>query len=129
MSAAGKRILVVDDDKKVLRMLKKFLGNLNHTVYTAENAMEAVKLLAEAKPHLIITDLKMPGIDGISLTAAIKKHEKGNKIPIIVLTAHGSPESMRSSYDAGADLFISKPIKVYDLLVLVDRLLDQSKIA
>jgi two-component system, OmpR family, phosphate regulon response regulator OmpR len=129
MSGTGKRILVVDDDNKVLRLMKKFLSDLNYSVFTASSAVEAVKLLGEAKPHLIITDFKMPGVDGIKLTSAIKKHEKGQKIPIIVLTAFGGEETMRSCYDAGADLFISKPIKLGDLLVHVDRLLNKSKIA
>lgn len=124
---AKKRILLIDDDPNILKMLKRFLTANDYEVFTAQDGRVAVEMLKEAKPHLIITDLEMPRVDGLMFTAAIKKHPLGQKIPLIVLTAHSQYSYMQESYDVGADLFLGKPVKLELLKQQIDSLLQPKR--
>ncbi|MBN1356283.1 response regulator [bacterium] len=116
-------ILLVDDDINLLRMVRKFLIGQGYEVFTAQNGKEAVKKTVEVKPTLIVTDLEMPGVDGLTFTSALKKHPVAKRIPLIVLTAHSGITEMQSSYQAGADLFLEKPVKLNQLKQYIDSLL------
>lgn len=124
------RILIIDDDENIIRMLKQFFLDNFLEVFTAKNAVEAVMLLKEVKPQVIITDLEMPGVDGIRLTQTLKKAmaAQHKNIPMIVLTSHDTPDDEKRSYAAGADLFMGKPPKLNILLLRVQEFLNASEI-
>jgi two-component system, chemotaxis family, chemotaxis protein CheY len=127
-SESKRRILLVDDDISLLRMLRKFLIGLGYDVHTAQDGQEAVKKTMKVKPNLIISDLEMPGIDGLAFTTALKKHPAGRKIPLIILTAHSGFNQMEMLYQAGADLFLEKPVKLEQLKEYVESLFTTGEI-
>ncbi len=123
-----RRILVVDEDTTALQSLTTFLAGLNYDVYNARSGLEAVHKLRESRPHLIIVDIFTPGIDGLTLTKKLKDHPKGNKIPLIVTTNRNDKDYLKLSYDAGADLFLSKPLNLTKLMFQIDDLMAKSKV-
>ncbi|MGH8022697.1 MAG: response regulator [Limisphaerales bacterium] len=112
-----KSVLVVDDDERMLRALDKVLSNEGASVTCSNWAAGAVKLLAEKKAavDLVIIDLIMPAMSG--LTAIFSIHSRFPKLPIIVLTAFGSPEVKAECFNQGAVAFLEKPL---DSRVLVN---------
>lgn len=112
-------ILVVDDDPAMLMMLKKLLSNEGHTVYTASNGKDALRMALEHQPQILITDWMMPEMNGLQLIKALRETELGRGIYAIVLTVLNDNENLVHAFDAGADDFIAKPI---DPLVLKARL-------
>lgn len=105
-----KSVLVVDDDERMLRALDKVLTNEGASVTCSNWAAGAVKLLAEKKPgiDLVIIDLIMPAMSG--LTAIFSIHSRFPRLPIIVLTAFGSPEVKAECFNQGAVAFLEKPL-------------------
>ncbi|WP_305046682.1 response regulator, partial [Geoalkalibacter sp.] len=88
MDLNKKRILLVDDDEDLLRLLSMRLTSNGYEVSCAQSGEQALALLPVLRPHLVITDLRMEGMDGLALFEAIRK---GNSaLPVIIMTAHGS---------------------------------------
>lgn len=75
------------------------------------------------QPDLIIMDIAMPILDGVEATRALKTHPRAQHIPVVVLTAHATPENLQHARDAGADVVLTKPCAPEDLLSVVDRIL------
>jgi len=103
-------ILIVDDDQVTRHMVAQILNNSGYNIYEAENGAEAVELYDSVSPHIILMDVMMPIMDGY--TACKKIREKANflELPIIMLTGLDDVEAVKSSLNAGATDFISKPI-------------------
>lgn len=119
-------ILVIDDNKDILWMIKDIFKD-EYTVLTAENAEEGMKVLKEYSPHLVITDIMMPGIDGITLTRQIKKNRHLMHIPIIILSAKNDNNDKVAGVNSGADIYITKPFDINYLKTVVTKLLEKSK--
>ncbi len=110
----GYRILLVDDEADLLSLWKLRLESNSYQVTTALSGEEALAKLAMIRPHLVITDLRMPGIDGITLFEAVRKRNRA--IPVIIITAHGSiPEAVEATRQ-GVFSFLTKPIDGRDLV-------------
>ncbi len=105
------RILLVDDEADVLEFLGYNLRREGYNVYTCSNGKEAILLAEETTPHLIVLDVMMPGMDGIETCAEIRKREKLKNTIVIFLTARGEDYSQIAGFDAGADDYLTKPIK------------------
>ncbi|NOY46417.1 MAG: response regulator [Deltaproteobacteria bacterium] len=122
MSRAGaEQILVVDDDKDLLRLLSLRLRSAGFRVVTAESAEQALAVLATTQPDLVITDLRMEGMDGMGLYEALR--ERQPSLPVIILTAHGSiPEAVEATR-RGVFGFMTKPFEGKELLAEVRRAL------
>lgn len=105
------RILLVDDEADVLEFLGYNLRREGYNVYTSSNGKEAILLAEETAPHLIVLDVMMPGMDGIETCAEIRKREKLKNTIVIFLTARGEDYSQIAGFDAGADDYLTKPIK------------------
>ena len=105
------KILLVDDEPDILEIISYTLRSDGHLVYTAENGIKAIELAKEVKPHLINLDVMMPEMDGIKACEIIRKDlEIGNTL-IAFLSARGEDYSQVAGFNAGADDYITKPIK------------------
>lgn len=105
------KILLVDDEPDILEFLGYNLKKEGFTVFTAQNGRDAIKLALENLPHLIILDVMMPGMDGIETCEEIKKHPTLKDTLVAFLTARGEDYSQIAGFEAGADDYITKPIK------------------
>jgi two-component system, OmpR family, alkaline phosphatase synthesis response regulator PhoP len=104
-------ILLVDDEPDILEFLSYNLRKEGYKVFTAENGKDAIKLSADLRPQLIILDVMMPVMDGIECCTEIRKNPTLANSLIIFLTARGEDYSQLAGFDAGADDYITKPIK------------------
>jgi two-component system KDP operon response regulator KdpE len=111
-----RRILVVDDESQITRVLRTSLEGEGYEVATASDGEQGIKLYISFEPNLVITDLAMPVMDGLALTRAIRKL---GDIPIIVLSVRSSESMKISALDEGADDYITKPFGIQELLARV----------
>lgn len=113
-STASNKILLVDDDVALLRLLSLRLTAAGYVVTTVESGEQALAQLVRCRPHLVITDLRMAGMDGLALFDAI--HQTSPTLPVIILTAHGSiPDAITATY-RGVFSFLTKPFDGHTLL-------------
>ena len=115
-------ILVVDDDNRILKLLKKFLSQEGLLVSTSTSTNEAVELLANFNYDLIILDVMMPEITGLEFAAKIK--ESGSIMPIIMLTALSEPEDRIKGLESGANDYLTKPFEPRELLLRINNLIN-----
>ncbi|MBG6131892.1 two-component system alkaline phosphatase synthesis response regulator PhoP [Aquimarina sp. EL_43] len=120
-------ILLVDDEPDILEIVGYNLTAEGYTVITAENGVEAVKAAKKKKPHLIILDVMMPEMDGIEACEHIRKLPDLQNTIITFLTARGEDYSQVAGFDAGADDYITKPIRPKVLVSKVKALLRRLK--
>src|SRR5690349_1707530 len=120
-SINGKSILIIDDDAAMLRALNKVLSGEGAVVANASWAGEVMERLADKQGcfDLIITDLRMPILDGQSILGAVKAALP--RMPVIVITAFGSPELKAECLDKGAAAFLEKPLDTPQLLEAIER--------
>lgn len=109
------KILVIDDEKMILSMLKKCLQNDDFLVYTADSAKKALELLADT-PDIILLDINMPEVDGLELCQLIREHIS---CPIIFLTARVTEQDVIKGLSIGGDDYITKPFRVDELLARI----------
>ncbi len=121
------KILLVDDEPDILEIVGYNLTNEGYQVITAENGKEGVKMANKHQPHLIILDVMMPEMDGIEACEQIRKNPALSDTIIAFLTARGEDYSQMAGYDAGADDYITKPIKPKVLVSKVKALLRRLK--
>ena len=112
----AERILVVDDETQITRVLRASLSAQRYDVRTANDPDEALRLFEEWKPDLLITDLVMPGMSGIELCRAIRRK---SPTPILVLSVREQEHSKVEALDAGADDYVTKPFSIQELLARV----------
>lgn len=124
---ARPRILVAEDDPDVRRMLQHVLKQLGDVV-SANNGQEALELAkAGPRPDLIVTDVMMPRMDGITFSRSLKKIPGLSHVPILMLTAKGGPRDMITGINAGARFYITKPFKTDDLVAKAKKALTLKK--
>jgi diguanylate cyclase (GGDEF)-like protein len=104
------RILLVDDDRAILFLLKTLLENAGHTVVTASNGADALSLLEKSMPQLIITDWVMPRMDGIEFCKALRQNPLWRSIYVFIMTAQESTDRLVEAFEAGANDYMTKPI-------------------
>lgn len=109
-------ILVVDDEAQITRVLKTALSSQGYGIRTASDGDEAIQLMKNWVPDLIVTDLRMPYMDGLELCRQVRKE---SRIPIIVLSVKGEETIKVEALDAGADDYITKPFSMNELLARV----------
>lgn len=120
-------ILLVDDEPDILEIVGYNLSAEGYQVITAENGADAVKLAKKKKPQLIILDVMMPEMDGVEACEQIRKLPEMDETIITFLTARGEDYSQMAGFDAGADDYITKPIKPKVLVSKVKALLRRFK--
>lgn len=107
---AGEPILVVDDNAAQLKLLSALLERAGHPVQVAPDAHEALTILKSFRPRLILMDIQLPGIDGLTLTRMLKSNPSLRDIIIVGVTAYGMEEDEERVRAAGCDGYLSKPI-------------------
>jgi len=122
-SVRPKKILVADDNEVTLKILRHLLEAESYLVITAKDGLEALKLASIEKPDLMVTDLLMPKMDGITLIKKLKSQLNTRYIPIVMLTAKDEVDSEVKGIDAGADDYLTKPVNRKTFLARVNRLL------
>ena len=122
-SVNPKKILIVDDNAVILKLLRHLLESEGFLVVAAEDGLEALRMTSMEKPDLILTDLLMPKMDGVTLIKKLKSQMSTRFIPIIMLTVKDELESEIEVIDAGADDYLTKPVVAKRLLARVGRLL------
>ena len=117
--AMSMSVLIADDDPTIRIVLEQTLRNLGHKVAVAVNGREALKLAIDLNPQLVISDLVMPGVDGVQLCQALRDTEEGRKMYFILLTGMTEEAEMVEGFAAGADDYLTKP---FNARVLTARL-------
>ncbi len=109
------RILVVDDEPDFCAALHDILESDGYDVHQAPSALAALVLLENLEPDLILTDLMMPGMDGLAFVREIRAHQSWRGIPTVVVSAKGTAQDIAAARDAGADAYLTKPFSAREL--------------
>jgi two-component system, cell cycle response regulator DivK len=113
------RILIVDDNPVNLKLARLLLTKEGFEVRTAPDAEEALRVLEEFAPNLILMDVQLPGMDGLELTRFLKADPRRRDILIVALTAYAMADDERAARAAGCDGFVTKPIDTRALPALL----------
>ena len=119
----GAKILVVDDEHDVLKMIRIRLEKNGYTVITASSGEECIEKAAEEKPDVILLDVLLPGMSGLEVSRRLKANNVTRDIPIIIVTALTGEDIAAKSKDRGAKYFISKPFGMEELLAKIRSIL------
>jgi len=117
--SGGRRILVVDDDRNLRKIIQTNLELAGYEVTTAANGTEALRVLDAMQPDLVLLDVMMPKMDGYELARRIRRHPVNTHVPIIMLTAKGEVEDKLEGFEAGVDDYMTKPFGPQELLARV----------
>jgi two-component system phosphate regulon response regulator PhoB len=125
-SATTKRLLVVEDDRPISDLLKHHFAGAGFTVTTTPNGDEALILIEEIKPDLVILDWMIEGTGGVEICRRIRRSRSTARLPIIMLTARGEEDDRVRGLESGADDFVAKPFSPKELLARANALLRRS---
>jgi diguanylate cyclase (GGDEF)-like protein len=121
------RILIVDDEEHIRKIVKFQLEKAGYQVAVAEDGVQALRTVEELRPDLILMDLMMPNMDGYEVTRRLKANYQTSQIPVIMVTAKAALESKLQGYEDGANDYITKPFAINELLVRVKNVLQWSQ--
>ena len=121
----AKQLLVVDDDPSLLLAVSETLRAEGYEVVTARRGAEAMVRVAEAMPDLIISDIRMPGMDGYALVRNLRASPRTRLIPIIFLTAKDETADRVEGFRTGVDAYLTKPFESEELIAIVSSILDR----
>jgi len=112
-------ILIVDDEEMMRNLLKRILSREGYQIKTAEDGVAALELLKTEKIDMIISDMKMPRMNGLELLKIVKKESP--QIGVIIMTAYGDTYTVKDALLLGANEYITKPFKSYEISLVVER--------
>jgi DNA-binding NarL/FixJ family response regulator len=121
----SKRLLVVDDEPNLLRAVAACLKAENYEVSTARSGHEALLQLAESVPDLVISDIRMPGMDGYKLARQLRGSPRTALVPIVFLTAKDETADRIEGFRAGIDAYLTKPFEPDELIAVVSAILQR----
>jgi DNA-binding response OmpR family regulator len=119
----AKTILIVDDEPSILMTIQFLMTQQGYDVLTAERGEDALDLISRYKPHLVLLDIMLPGIDGYEVCEIIRLNPDYGKVKIVFLTAKGHETEIAEGLALGADAYITKPYSNVELLAKVKELL------
>ena len=112
-------VLVVDDDPGIRRIIEILLQKNGYTVQTASNGQEALDTLDTVVPDVMVLDVMMPGMSGFEVCRAVRANKRLQKVPVVFLTAKGTPQDYKTGHDAGGVVYMVKPFRPERLLQVV----------
>lgn len=115
------RILFVDDDPLTLETLKRSIEIFGHQAFLASSGGEAEEIIDKQLPDLIMTDMNLPDTDGLDLVKSLKSNPLSAHIPVVVLSASPEIDASENALSAGAEEYLSKPIRLDTLQSLIER--------
>lgn len=118
------RVLIVDDDRPSLKMTAFLLREEGYTVFTTDNGVEALRLIDEKTPDLLVLDIMMPGMDGLEVMRRVRR---STNLPILILSAKGETSDRVQGLDQGADDYLAKPFEPSELLARVRSVLRRAE--
>jgi len=121
----SKRLLVVDDEPNLLRAVAACLKSEGYEVNTARSGREALMQLAGAVPDLLVSDIRMPGMDGYQLARQLRGSPRTALVPIVFLTAKDETVDRIEGFRAGVDAYLTKPFEPEELIAVVDGILSR----
>ncbi len=121
------RVLVIEDDPFVRRLLDIHLANAGHQVTLARDPVEGLKAVLESLPDLILLDVEMPYMSGLDVLKALKSDENSRHIPVVMLTSRTDEAAVTAATRSGADAFLNKPIRFELIAETLNRLLPASQ--
>jgi len=119
-------VLAVDDDPAVLRIIESQLTRHDFAVKTATSGEEALQMLKDFTPAVLILDVTMEGISGYDLCHLVKRDSKLRDVPVIFLTSRGTPHDYKTGHELGAVIYMVKPLKAEKLANIVQMLIPVS---
>lgn len=119
-----RRILIVEDDAHIAEGLKLNLSLQGYEAAIAGSGSEALRVWKEWNPHLIVLDIMLPGLDGLSVLRHIRLTDE--RLPVLILSAKGKPEDRIRGFSCGVDDYLAKPFNLEEFLLRIDRLLTRS---
>ena len=123
----SKKLLLIDDDPNLILLVKDYLEFRGYQVMTAENGREALDILEQNIPDMIICDVMMPEMDGYALVNHIREEPRTNRIPVLFLSAKGQSQDRVKGLNQGADVYMVKPFEPEELVAQVESSLNQIK--
>ena len=117
---------MLEDEGAIQKLLERALKAQGFQVEVAKDGLEGLVKIDRIKPDLIIADIMMPRLDGLTFARAIKAHDETKTIPIIFLTARGDPRSMIEGINGGARFYLTKPFSIEDLVSKVKKALSMA---
>ncbi|MBD1905597.1 response regulator transcription factor [Funiculus sociatus GB2-A5] len=122
----NKRLLLIDDDPNLILLVKDYLEFRGYEVITAENGREALEVLEQDIPDMIICDVMMPEMDGIALVQHVREDPRISWIPVLFLSAKGQSQDRVKGLNTGADVYMVKPFEPEELVAQVESSLKQA---
>ena len=119
-NANGQRILIVEDDRLSMTLLSDFLNAHGFKILKTSEGLEAINLARDEHPDLILMDIRLPGISGFEVTRLLKQDNQAKAIPIIAVTAFATPGDEKKALESGCAAYITKPVKVDELLRTIE---------
>ncbi len=116
-------VLVVDDEDMTRKLLRLMLAHDGFTIIEAEDGQQALDMIAESQPDIVILDVMMPNMDGFTACQILRSRPETATLPIIMLSARSQVEAMRAGLQSGADRYMTKPISKPELVQTITELL------
>ena len=123
---SDKNVMVVEDNEKNRKLMRVVLKAKGYNIIEAATGEEALNLLKNQKPDIILMDIQLPGIDGLTLIKQIKASVVTKDIPIIAVTAYAMKGDEQKILDTGCDAYVSKPINTQELPLIVEKYIKKS---
>src|SRR5579872_2821014 len=124
--AMAKKILAVDDERHIVRLVQVNLERQGYEVVTAYDGKEALEKVQSENPDLIVLDVMMPYMDGFEVLQNLKKNQNTRDIPVIMLTAKAQDADVFRGWQSGVDCYLTKPFNPMELLTFVKRIFDST---
>ena len=121
-----KRLMLVDDDPNLILLVKDYLEFRGYEVLTASNGLDALEILEDEIPDLIVCDVMMPGMDGYALVQHIRNDSRMNSVPVLFLSAKGQSQDRVKGLNTGADVYLVKPFEPEEFVAQVESSLRQA---
>ena len=119
----SKKVMIVDDEPNIVLSVEFLMKRAGHEVVTAGDGEEALRVLAETKPDLMILDVMMPNKNGFEVCADVRANPETADLPILMLSAKGREAEREKGLSLGANAYITKPFSTHELVARVDELL------